>query len=95
MKKAVYAVVVTMLFLTGCDDSRSGGVKGAKGETQVKYLLCGPGESNCFLAARFKDLDGCQSHKDWAEMLCDRQSTPGKMICATDSGTKIGVAYCT
>lgn len=88
-------IVLTLLHLAGCENSSSSGVKNASGETPINYVICSLGETNCFVAARFKDLDGCQSHKDWADMLCDKLSTPGKMTCTQDNGPKIGVAYCT
>lgn len=88
-------VLLTLLLLASCENSSSNGVKNASGETPVKYVICSQGETNCFVAARFKDLDGCQSHKDWADMLCDKLSTPGKVTCTQDNGPKIGVAYCT
>jgi hypothetical protein len=71
------------------------GVKDASGDTPVRYVICSVGEKNCFVAARFKDLDACQSHKDWADMLCDSRSKPGVMICTRDSGESIATAYCT
>ena len=70
-------------------------MKGATGDTPVKYVICGVGETNCSIAARFKDLDSCQSHKNWADMLCDSKSKPGEMVCRKDPGPNIGVAYCT
>jgi hypothetical protein len=81
--------------LTSCGGGSVDGVNGAKGDTPVKYVICGAGESNCFVAARFKDLDGCESHKSWAEMLCDKQSHPGKMICEKDNGPQVAFSYCT
>lgn len=82
------------LALTACDSGHTG-VQGAEGTTQVKYVICGSGEQNCFVAARFKDMDGCQSHKDWSVMLCDSKSKPGEMYCRKDPGPMIGTAYCT
>ena len=91
-----YIAVVIILFLfNGCESASSSGVKSATGETPAKYVICSQGETDCFVSARFKDLDGCQSHKDWADMLCDKMSIPGKMTCAQDNGPKIVVAYCT
>jgi hypothetical protein len=81
------------LALLGCGGS-DGGVKGAKGDTPVRYVICSQGEANCFVAARFKSLDSCQSHKDWSEMLCDSKSTPGAMVCRKDPGPTISFAYC-
>jgi hypothetical protein len=92
MKHALIGLAV--ILFQGCGDG-SVGVKGAKGDTHVKYVICGPGESDCFVAARFKDLDACQSHKDWAGMLCDSQSNPGKMVCTKNTHLNIAVDYCT
>jgi hypothetical protein len=80
--------------LTACGMAESG-VKGAKGDTPVKYVICSAGEQNCFISARFKDLDSCQSHKNWSEMLCDSRSRPNEMLCRKDPGPAIGMAYCT
>lgn len=87
--------VFVLFLLVGCESASSSGVKSASGGTPVKYVICSQGETNCFVAARFKDLEGCQSHKEWADMLCDKMSTPGKMTCIQDTGPKIGAAYCT
>jgi len=88
------ATLIALVALQGCDVSNSG-VKGANGETPVRYVICGVGETNCFVLARFKDLDSCESHKQWADMLCDRASEPGKMTCTTDTSPQIAIAYCT
>jgi len=57
MKRFILYLLVSVL--AACEQS-SGGVAGAKGDTPVKYVICGAGESNCFVAARFKDIDACQ-----------------------------------
>ncbi len=87
-------IVAVCVLLMGCSPNEKG-VAGANDLTPVRYVICGSGESNCFVAARFKDMDGCQIHKDWSDMLCDSRTTPGTMTCRQDSGTKIGTAYCT
>jgi hypothetical protein len=88
-------IVVGATSLIASCGGADGGVKGAKGETPAKYVICGQNESNCFVAARFKDLAACTTHKDWADMLCDSQSTPGAMTCKKDTQPSIAVAYCT
>lgn len=92
MNSALIAIVT--LLLAACSQG-SGGVKEAKGDTPVKYVICGLGESDCFIAARFKDLASCEAHKVWSGMLCDSRSTVGEMHCREDSGPSVGVAYCT
>lgn len=81
--------------LAACDGGRGDTPQTARGDTPVKYVIRSTGGAGCFIAARFKDLDGCESHKEWADSLCDRRSTPGKMICTKDPGPRIAVAYCT
>lgn len=85
--------IMTLLLFAGCGNASSTGVKDAKGETPVKYVICGLGETHCFVAARFKDLDGCESHKRWADMLCDSTSNSGKMVCSANDASQ-AVAYC-
>ena len=68
------------LALIACGDKTTG-VKNAKGDTPVKYVLCGPNESNCFVDARFRNLEYCNEYKQQNDMYCDRRSTPGTIIC--------------
>jgi len=88
------AIVFILLLLIGCESSSSSTVENASGETQVKYIICSEGGTGCFVAARFKDLDGCESHKDWADMLCKKMSTPGVVTC-TPNNDSFASAYCT
>jgi hypothetical protein len=90
-----YIALFIFILLAGCGSSSSSGVKDATGETPVKYVICSPNETGCFIAARFKDIAGCESHKEWADMLCDSYSQPGQMICKQHTDSRIGVGYCT
>jgi len=92
MKRLLIALAV--IALHGCTDGRND-VKGAKGDTPVKYIICGLGEKDCFIAARFSRLASCESHKNWSEMLCDTKSDPGKMTCTKNTSISTAVAYCT
>lgn len=95
LKVRFFCTLAFIIQVSGCSD-RNAGVKDAKGDTPAKYVICGAGETNCFVGARFKDLDSCESHKKWAEMLCDSTSQSGKMICQSDEESqKIAFAYCT
>jgi hypothetical protein len=87
-------ILAMLLPIVGCAD-KDAGVAGAKDQTPVRYVICGFGESNCFVSARFKDMSGCESHKTWSEMLCDSQSTPGAMVCKKDAGSQIATSHCT
>ena len=64
------AIMVAVIASSGCSN-----------ETPVKYYVCDRGQTNCFLAARFKTMDSCKSHEKWSGMYCDSISEPGKMIC--------------
>lgn len=89
--------VLGVLAIAGCNpvarDDRTLG--SANGETPVRYVICSVGDTNCFVAARFKDFGGCQSHDRWASMLCDSASTPGRMVCEQDKARQIAVTHCT
>lgn len=89
--------VIGALALAGCDQLNQNDrtLGGANGETPVRYVICSVGDTNCFVAARFKDFHGCESHDRWASMLCDSASTPGKMVCEEDKGRQIAVTHCT
>lgn len=89
------SLLVAAAMLTACGANDSANVQNAKGETPAKYIICDQSESNCFVAARFKDLQACQSHKEWADMLCDKKTSPSVMVCKEDTGVPIGTAYCT
>ena len=88
--------IFTLILLTGCENSRT--VKGAEGETPAKFVTCPLGEKeDCFVYARFRDLDRCENYKAWANMSCDQTSSPGQMICARDrsKGNELSVSRCT
>lgn len=89
----VRLILAMLLPIAGCSDNV--GIAGAKDKTPVRYVICGTAESNCFVSARFKDMDGCERHKAWSEMLCDSQSEPGTMVCKKDVGTAIATSGCT
>lgn len=91
MKRAL--IVICLLSIHACTDERND-VKSAGGETPVRYVICGLGEKDCFVAARFTNLDACERHRKWSEMLCDT-SNPGTMTCTKDTTPPISVAYCT
>ena len=81
------------LLVTACSETGGTGAVAATGDTAVRYVLCSAGESNCFVAARFKTLDSCEYYKKWSAMLCD-SSTPGRMECKADPGTQLAFSYC-
>lgn len=93
MKTTFY--IILPLVIASCSSEYADGVKNAKGETPVRYVICSQGEKSCFVAARFNDIDSCLSHKNWAEMLCDSKTSPEKLVCTKPSGDLSAFAYCT
>lgn len=88
-------LLVALVSVASCSGGDADSPQKAKGDTPIRYVTCGAGGTSCFVVARFKDLDSCESHKQWAYMLCDQVTEPGKMICTQDQGPRVGVAYCT
>lgn len=77
-------------------EAQAGGVADANNETPVRYVICGLGESDCFVLARFKDFETCERHKEWSAMSCDWVSTPGTMVCKNvPSAKQLAQGYCT
>ncbi len=89
MKKII---LVAVMLLSGCSGGSSHGVKDAVGETSVKFIICSQAEKNCFISARFRDLDGCRNYKQWAEMVCQTDAGTGQMVC--DKAKRRAFSYC-
>lgn len=92
-RRFLLVLSVALVGLSACGAEQ--GVKGAKGDTPVKHVICGANETNCFVASRYKDLDGCMRHNKWSNMLCDSRSEPGTMICKDDNpSSQVTYTYC-
>ena len=91
MKKVA---LLAMLLLSGCNGGGSHGVNNAIGETSVKFVICAKADENCFISARFRDLDACRNYKHWAGMVCDTNSNTGRMICEKSGGRMKAYSYC-
>ena len=92
MKKL--ALMATLLLMAGCNGGGSGGVKTAVGENSVKFVICAKAEANCFVSARFRDLNGCQNYKHWAGMLCNTNPDTGQLMCSKPKNQMQAYAYC-
>lgn len=91
-----YLVSMIALAITACDtpSGYSATPENAKGDTPIRYVICGAGARDCFVAARFNNISNCESHKNWSEMLCDSRSDPTKMDCVK-SHDNVASGYCT
>jgi hypothetical protein len=73
---------------------RSDTPQGAQGETLIRMINCDVSGKDCFVTARFADLDGCMRHKKLSDAYCDSVSTPGKIICDTHRQSLTTKSYC-
>lgn len=92
----LFALALATAAFSGCsrDDLKDGPLD-AVGETPVRYVICAVGDTSCFVAARFKDLDSCNKHKEISGMLCSKGDGSGTVACRPDTGVPGAVAYCT
>jgi hypothetical protein len=89
----VLGLILIANLMAGCS-AQSTDPLSATGDTLIRYVICNADDANCFVSARFKDFDSCESHKKWSEMLCDSQTMPGQMTCRENHASLV-VAYCT
>lgn len=76
-------LVAMLAFLTACDGTSTSSrtPATAKGDTPVRFVICSLGDVDCKVFARFDNLGSCEVHKEFANALCDFNTTPGKIIC--------------
>jgi hypothetical protein len=86
--------VIGLATLAACGNSSSDTPQTAKGETPVRFLICDFGDRHCSVVARFNDLASCKTYDQFANMLCDRQSVQGQIICKENTGGTSVVSYC-
>lgn len=70
------------------------GPKEATGETPVRFVVCAPADKDCYVAARFKDLDGCEEHARRSTMLCESTAKPGEKLCTPGYRSVIANSHC-
>lgn len=75
--------------------ARDGTWESANEPTPIRYLVCDVLGNKCFVAARFKYLESCESFKVKDAAYCDSVSTPGKIVCDTTKKSDIATSYCT
>lgn len=63
-------------------------------ELPVKYYNCNAAHTDCFIMARFKDMNSCKMAEEKASWYCDSVSTPGKAVCDTAKKSTISATYC-
>lgn len=60
----------------------------------VDKLNCDEFGEKCFTTARFKSLEDCERAKVIDSALCDRTSTPNKIICDTTPRPVTAKGFC-
>jgi len=76
--------------LSGCSERYSAEPQNARGDTPVRYVICGP--EGCFVASRHTNLDSCERERIFGDMICDRKSQPGVITCRT--AESMSKTYC-
>lgn len=92
MKKI--AMLAALLTISGCNGGSSHGLNSAIGETSVKFVICAKAEQNCFVSARFRDLNGCKNYRHWAGMVCNTDANTGRMVCDKANNKMKAFSYC-
>jgi hypothetical protein len=92
MRKIIW-MMLWLPLLVSCDKLGEG-AKNAKDETPMKYVVCSPGEKDCVLMARFKDMEACYSYKKKEEMVCTRVPGKEEMNCKKELSPIEKEAHC-
>jgi hypothetical protein len=87
------ALALLVATAAGCDDGR-GSPATAKGDTTVRFVICGAGDRDCLVSARFGNFESCEEYKKFANMLCNSR-TPGRMTCQAPDPPSLVTSYCT
>jgi len=75
-------------------DERASRPQDARGNTPIRFVICNDVGQDCFVIARFKDLQTCEDHKRLSAVYCDSVSTPGKMLCDTTRKSEFVTSWC-
>lgn len=89
-----FIVVVVACLLAAACRSREG-PENAQGSTPVRYVVCKIGGTSCFVQARFRTLEDCESARQLLDAACDRVSEPGRIICDERLPSLSAESYCT
>jgi hypothetical protein len=68
--------------------------EGLEGDLPVTFKVCDAGHTDCVVAARFMDMQSCQSHLKLSSMLCDSKSDPRKITCREQAASQSTTAIC-
>jgi hypothetical protein len=90
--KAVLAAVLASFALTSCDANGSKKPEDARGDTNVRFIVCIT--TGCYVTARFKHLDSCLRFKQLDALKCRETDRPGELVCR-ESADPSGPTYCT
>ncbi len=74
--------------LSGCEQD----------DTPWKLMNCPANKSvsgECFVSARYRNLDSCEYSKKIGAMHCDSVSDPNKIVCENRGDSPIARTYCT
>lgn len=84
-----------LLVAAGWLQSACAQLGGCSAQVPVKLYFCKARYENCYVYARFKDMDACERTRMFVTAYCDQVSEPGKIICTRAEDEHIGEIYCT
>jgi hypothetical protein len=77
--------ILAILLIGSCHCSKTKDAprpQDAKGETPIRYVICSGVGDDCFVEARFANLDACKIHKKRQAAACaDDPRHPGRVTC--------------
>ena len=85
--KLIISILVFLIFCLG------GFLIYEKYTFPIKYKVCNIAYSDCFVVAKFGDLDSCESAKEKGAWYCDTTTDPTKPNCRVEKSS-ISTSFC-
>lgn len=85
--KMVWLLFLSIILVACQKNSAAPGA--VENETPVKFVICGKGDSNCFVSSSHRNLSDCESHKKMTGMLCDSFSDNNSIVCKEMSAERL------
>ena len=95
-KLQLVPAVLALAWGVGCNrPTPIEGPQAAIGNTTVRFVNCAVGDTNCFVSARFIDLDSCMHYKQMSDMQCVPSNSPLVVVtCKWEPGERGVATHC-
>ena len=60
----------------------------------IQYVLCDVKTQKCHVTARFRDMKSCEFFKELGGIYCDRETTPGLIVCDQKRRSQVTTSVC-